>query len=157
MDDFRPQPKPQKRSPNPRKPLQRSPLKRTHSKSRQGNSKGSWEGLYGRPRKADRPSEKSRKARKVADRKFQAEGPGEGTCENCCQWRLLTKHHIIHRSDAATRHEESNTVCVCLSCHNDIHALSAEKLLTKYQQSLLRTLWKSRIEAKRKIPSLRPL
>jgi 5-methylcytosine-specific restriction endonuclease McrA len=95
-----------------------------------------------KPRKADRPNLARRRERKKADRIFQAEAGGEGTCENCFKWRPLVGDHIIKRRFLATRHDPANRRSVCSECNVDFESLSAAQLLAKYPLSLLRDEWK---------------
>ncbi len=48
-----------------------------------------------------------------------------GHCAICNTWGFLTKHHLIPKSLGGV----GNTVFVCLSCHNDIHAKTSNEQL----------------------------
>lgn len=106
-----------------------------------------------KPTKADRPNLIRRREKKKKDIQFQKEAGGEGTCENCQQWKPLCGHHIIGRTNRATRHDPRNRLQICYGCHSDVHSLSAAKLLAKYPRSELRREWEERART-HKIPIL---
>ena len=47
----------------------------------------------------------------------------KGYCEICGRSGLqLHAHHgVVHRRYVNTRYEEDNLICVCVSCHNELH------------------------------------
>jgi len=40
-----------------------------------------------------------------------------GRCEMCGRRTTLNAHHIIHRTKFCYRHDLSNGICLCVSCH----------------------------------------
>lgn len=94
---------------------------------------------------------KRHRARHKKDALLQSMVPQEGTCGICGTWKPLAGHHILPRRLLATRHDPENILPVCVQCHSDIHSLSAAKLLEKYPNAKLRSVWEDKVRQKRKV------
>lgn len=143
-------PKPPKRGPKPKRPLRRTKIqqRKTPALKRPSLDLTSPTYEFPRPSPKNRTSAIARREKRKKDRSFQEAAGGEGICENCQTFQLLTGHHLIPRRFSEHRHEQSNAAKVCQPCHNDIHSLAAKKLLSKYPVSKMRQLWTETLRRK---------
>ena len=75
---------------------------------------------------------KEMRAQKVQERKLTQEllEAQQGLCAECGRWpdwRGLSKHEIVYRSDGGDATDKNNCVLLCGDCHMRVHGLRVGK------------------------------